>query len=281
MLSKIVDQFTSKCHQSDRASVMYKRLIMLLFVVSGMCVIPVFAQVSHVSINSRQFDVGQQALLKMNLVVQNDDGAALNFYTRQQIDGEMQQQKLMVQPINRFLVQLSGQQIITDPKAQLVVTMNGHDGVILLAVLALFDAPLSFNSAQLTKVPMPSGSAVIVNQSASVRVGVTSNNVEQADVASESHLQSQIPEHCQIIKDNSDTLWRIADRYKGQWNTSVYGAMLAIFEANMLAFSKQKIHLLLKGVPLHCPSPQILAQYNNQAVDRKVFEVIQAKHAAE
>ncbi|MCL1107190.1 hypothetical protein [Shewanella algicola] len=90
---------------------MYKRLIMLLFVVGGMfvSVIHAFAQVSHVSINSRQFDVGQQALLKMNIVVQNDDGSQLNFYTRQQIEGEMQQQKLLVQPINRFLVQLSGQ----------------------------------------------------------------------------------------------------------------------------------------------------------------------------
>lgn len=186
----------------------------------------------------------------------------------------------MVQPINRFLEQLSGQQVITDPKAQLVVTMNGLDGVILLAVLALFDAPLSFNSTQLTKVPMPSGSAMTANKSTPVRVGVTSNTVEQADVATESHLQSQIPKYCQIIKDNSDTLWRIAECYKGQWNTSVYGAMLAIFEANMLAFSKQKIHLLLKDAPLHCSSPQILAQYDNPTVDKKVFEVIQTKHAA-
>lgn len=282
MLSKIVDQFTSKCHQSDRASVMYKRLIMLLFVVGGMfvSVIHAFAQVSHVSINSRQFDVGQQALLKMNLVVQNDDGSQLNFYTRQQIEGEMQQQKLLVQPINRFLVQLSGQHIITDTQAQLVVTVNRPDGAVLLAVLALFDAPLSFNSAQLAKAPTTSIPSVIANKPSPTRVGATSDNTEQVDVANEPTLRPQTPVNCQLIKEDSDTLWRIAERYKGQWNTSVYGAMLAIFEANMLAFSKQKIHLLLKNAPLNCPSPEILAQYDNKIVDKKVFQVIEAKHAA-
>lgn len=83
-----------------------------------------------------------------------------------------------------------------------------------------------------------------------------------------------------IERDNSDTLWRIAYGYKDQWHTSVYGAMLAIFEANLPAFSKQKIHLLLKDVPLRCPSTAILMEYNNKEVDKRVFEVIETKHAA-
>ena len=48
----------------------------------------------------------------------------------------------------------------------------------------------------------------------------------------------------------------------------------------MLAFSQQKIHLLLKDAVLVCPSTEVLAQYDNKAVDKRVFEVIEAKHAA-
>jgi FimV-like protein len=157
--------------------------------------------------------------------------------------------------------------------------------------MALFDAPYSVNSATLvsnvvTSRVLPvakdttSGKASKKHQQDDRRLEQASSEPELSELSELSTAESSHQAICVIERDNSDTLWRIANRYKEQWHTSVYGAMLAIFEANLMAFSKQKIHLLLKDVPLHCPSKAILAEYNNKAVDRKVFEVIEAKHAA-
>jgi FimV-like protein len=272
---------------------MRKRLYMVLFFVLGLCVNAqqALAQVNHVSINSRQSELSQQPLLKVNLVAQNDDWSQLSFYLRQKVDGDMQQQRLSIQPINRFLVQLDGKVPVTDSNAQLVITENQQSKAVLLAVLALFDAPLSFKSAafieaqplKVTDAPLAETSEQVVSDGNQVALSTIKSNAAkevETNSVSEAVLQPRKPDNCQIIKDNSDTLWRIADRYKDQWNTSVYGAMLAIFEANMLSFSKQRIHLLLKDAVLACPSTEILAQYDNKAVDKKVFEVIEAKHAA-
>jgi FimV-like protein len=266
-------------------------VIILVFGLLGYIATPM-AQVNHVSINSRQFELNNLPQLKINIVAQNDDASRLGFYIRQlddSLDGnKVVQQKLAVQSINRFLLQLKGTDIISDVNAQLIVTEDTAKGAVTLAVMALFDAPYSVNSATLVSNVVTSRVLPVAKDTTS---GKASNKHQQDDRRLEQ--ASSVPEPsetstaesshqaiCVIERDNSDTLWRIANRYKEQWHTSVYGAMLAIFEANLVAFSKQKIHLLLKDVVLHCPSKAILAEYNNKAVDRKVFEVIEAKHAA-
>jgi FimV-like protein len=261
-------------------------VIILVFGLLGYIATPM-AQVNHVSINSRQFELNNLPHLKINIVAQNDDVSRLGFYIRQlddSLDGnKVVQQKLAVQSINRFLLQLKGTDIISDVNAQLIVTEDTAKGAVTLAVMALFDAPYSVNSATLVSNVVTSRVLPVAKDTTS---GKASKKHQQDDrrleqASSEpSTAESSHQAICVIERDNSDTLWRIANRYKEQWHTSVYGAMLAIFEANLMAFSKQKIHLLLKDVPLHCPSKAILAEYNNKAVDRKVFEVIEAKHAA-
>ncbi|AZG71823.1 FimV/HubP family polar landmark protein [Shewanella livingstonensis] len=269
---------------------MRKGLIEVIILVFGLLgyIAAVSAQVNHVSINSRQFELNTLPQLKVNLVAQNDDVSRLGFYIRQLDNGNVKQQKLAVQGINRFLLQLNGTDIISDPNAQLIITEDTTAGAVTLAVMAVFEAQYSIKSATLiSNMDDQRGSPV--------------SNTPVASTAQSRQADKQLPQvpsqptqtatsalivestqqaSCIIERDNSDTLWRIANRYKQQWHTSVYGAMLAIFEANLLAFSKQKIHLLLKDVPLNCPSTAILVEYDNKAVDKKVFEAIEAKHAA-
>ncbi|MBB1440387.1 hypothetical protein H5202_17240 [Shewanella sp. SG41-4] len=271
---------------------MRKGLIEVIIFVFGLLgyIATSMAQVNHVSINSRQFELNNLPQLKINIVAQNDDASRLGFYIRQlddSLDGRnVLQQKLTVQGINRFLLQLSGTDIINDSNAQLIITENTATGAVTLAVIALFDAPYSVNSATLTSnVGNPRVSPVANITSARVsksrqddsRLAPASSVPERQPAPSPIETSQQA--RCLIERDNSDTLWRIANRYKDQWHTSVYGAMLAIFEANLLAFSKQRIHLLLKDVALNCPSTAILTEYNNKAVDKKVFEAVEAKHA--
>lgn len=261
---------------------MCKRLIMVLCVSFGLWANaqPVLAQVNHVSINSRQSELDQPPLLKVNLVAQNDDWSQLSFYLRQKVDGAMQQQELTVEPINRFLLQITGAKTVTDPNAQVIIMERHASNTVVLAVIALFDAPLSFASA-VRGESKAFGSTQLVSAADDAPQNTQQTAITAKTTTDDNAVaQQNTSGHCQIIKDNSDTLWRIAERYKNEWNTSVYGAMLAIFEANLLSFSKQKIHLLLKNAPLVCPSSAILAQYDNKAVDKEVFEVIEAKHAA-
>ncbi|MGI2146337.1 FimV/HubP family polar landmark protein [Shewanella frigidimarina] len=260
-------------------------VIILVFGLLGYIATPM-AQVNHVSINSRQFELNNVPQLKMNIVAQNDDASRLRFYIRQLDDGQFQQQTLSVQSINRFLLQLNGTDVINDNNAQLIISEATPSGVVTLAVVAVFDAPYSFKSATLTTYINKQRSAAVAEtpvKDSSVIHPVKKKTPQPSPTVAlprTSADSSSQQANCLIERDNRDTLWRIANRYKEQWHTSVYGAMLAIFEANLVAFSKQKIHLLLKDVPLNCPSAVILAEYNNKAIDKKVFEVIEAKHAA-
>ncbi|MCS6177961.1 FimV/HubP family polar landmark protein [Shewanella baltica] len=106
---------------------------------------------------------------------------------------------------------------------------------------------------------------------------VKSTNSElQVNAAETSPTASQTPEHCQLTYLAGETLWRIANRYANDWGVSVYGAMLAIYEANPAAFSKNKINALKSNAALSCPSKMILAQHTNAKEAQAVFEAKEA-----
>ena len=50
--------------------------------------------------------------------------------------------------------------------------------------------------------------------------------------------------------DSSDTLWRIAERYRQNNNLSVYQVMTAIYELNPDAFENGNLNLLVNGATL-------------------------------
>ncbi|NSM23073.1 hypothetical protein HT094_01265 [Shewanella sp. ZOR0012] len=71
---------------------------------------------------------------------------------------------------------------------------------------------------------------------------------------------------------HNETLWRISNRYAVEWQVSVYGAMLAIHDANPKAFSKNRINALKKDATLYCPSTEILARYPDAKAAKASFE---------
>ncbi|UJF21997.1 FimV/HubP family polar landmark protein [Shewanella sp. OMA3-2] len=242
------------------------------------------AQVSHISINSRQFELDQPPVLKVNFIDKHIDLSLYQFAIKQTQDQHSVMQVLTAETVNPYLLHVQGDKEVTDTDAELVVSklQNNHWTVIM--TLALFDAPISNKSATL----MPTGivptkdnqtATAAKNSTAVIAHSVSSTPIKPVSVNT---LQTQpyVAANCTIERNNSDTLWKIANRYKEQWSTSVYGAMLAIFESNLIAFSKQRIHLLLKDVPLTCPSNAVLTEYNDKSADRRVFEVIEARHLA-
>ncbi|ABN63314.1 FimV/HubP family polar landmark protein [Shewanella baltica] len=100
----------------------------------------------------------------------------------------------------------------------------------------------------------------------------TTNSELQVNATETPPTASQTPEHCQLTYLAGETLWRIANRYANDWDVSVYGAMLAIYEANPAAFSKNKINALKSHAALSCPSKMILAQHANAKEAQAMFE---------
>lgn len=82
-----------------------------------LCSASSMAQVSHVSINHRMFELGGHPKLRVNVIADNQDMSRLEFVVHQ-ASGE---EKLMVEELNRFLVLLAGVEDVKDDKARLLV----------------------------------------------------------------------------------------------------------------------------------------------------------------
>lgn len=95
-------------------------------------------------------------------------------------------------------------------------------------------------------------------------------------VADESNSISE----CVINKLPEDSLWRIATANHKQWNTSIFGAILAIYEVNPNAFAGQNIQQLRADASLDCPSEDILKQYQDAQADKIKFDQLVAEHKA-
>ncbi|WP_434930681.1 FimV/HubP family polar landmark protein [Shewanella sp. HL-SH5] len=92
-------------------------------------------------------------------------------------------------------------------------------------------------------------------------------------VADEPYLISE----CVINKLPQDSLWSVATANHKQWNTSIFGAILAIYEVNPSAFSGQNIQQLRADATLDCPSEDILKQYQNAQADKLKFDELVAR----
>ncbi|WP_413488487.1 FimV/HubP family polar landmark protein [Shewanella baltica] len=336
------------------------------------CSAPSMAQVSHVSVNSRMFELGGYPKLRVNVIADNQDMSRLEFVV-QQAGGE---EKLMVEELNRFLVLLTGVEDVKDDKAKLLVREYRLDRWYEVKSINLFgeakptSAALSMSAAsgskntttalvqkradkvnaQSVKVAAESTSVVgaktatvitaanihvdthvntkptvpapevvtgfkfpeaandqntqvaevkavaknsepvavkttpaetvvpetVMSEVVATETAKTTHSELQVNAAETSPTASQTPEHCQLTYLAGETLWRIANRYANDWDVSVYGAMLAIYEANPAAFSKNKINALKSNAALSCPSKMILAQHANAKEAQAMFEAKEA-----
>jgi len=328
------------------------------------------AQVSHVSVNSRMFELGGYPKLRVNVIADNQDMSRLEFVVQQAGSEE----KLMVEALNRFLVLLTGVEDVKDDKAKLLVREYRLDRWYEVKSINLFgeakptSAALTAKAASGSKntttalVPkradkvnaqpvkvaaestreleakpvtaviaavnthvdtkprVPAAEVVtgfkfpevaneqntpvteikpvvkisepvaakttpvetvvpetVMSEVVATETAKTTHSELKANAVETSPTASQTPEHCQLTYLAGETLWRIANRYANDWDVSVYGAMLAIYEANPAAFSKNKINALKSNAALSCPSKMILAQHANAKEALAMFEAKEAE----
>ncbi|MGI2141112.1 FimV/HubP family polar landmark protein [Shewanella baltica] len=164
------------------------------------------------------------------------------------------------------------EQNISVTEAKPVAKTSEPVDVKTTAVEALMSEPVAVKTTPVeTVVPETVMSEVVATETAK-----TTNSELKANAAETSPTASQTPEYCQLTYLAGETLWRIANRYANDWDVSVYGAMLAIYEANPAAFSKNKINALKSNAALSCPSKMILAQHSNAKEAQAMFEAKEA-----
>lgn len=266
------------------------------------------AQVSHVSINNMMFELGTYPKMRLNVITDNQDITRLEFVLRQS-SGE---EKLMAQELNRFLVLLTGVEDVKDPKAQLVVREYRVDRWYEVKKIPLFVEPSAVashtTSVDSTKISQGVKSAELSSEVRLNKVDIVATEAKSLPAVSSSNLTpitksmgsesivttgfifsknepdqetgnapKMMPtKECLLNYDSSETLWRVANRYANEWNVSVYGAMLAIYDANPKAFAKNKISALRGDAALYCPSTDLLAQYPDAEEAKAIFEAKQA-----
>ncbi|MFV0511457.1 MAG: FimV/HubP family polar landmark protein [Shewanella algae] len=279
------------------------------------------AETAHVSINQRMFELGHLPLIKVNVVADSEDMTRLEFIVRQQGAAE----KLMVQPINRYMVLLLGIDEVTDKQAELLVREYRINRWHELKRLPLFDTSvpvaLRSNRARVFAEQMPTESpqvavstqaienkaienktiearaapATVVSSKVMPPSAVQAQRVKEVDGQGDGEPQSlgvhsasqavaapgrqvkALPiasrePGCMLDFDGTETLWRVASRYAQSSHTHVYGAMLAIFDANPKAFSRGDIRNLRSDAKLHCPSSSLLRSYGDKTAAKEKFE---------
>ncbi|PSS73873.1 hypothetical protein AYI88_04115 [Shewanella algae] len=279
------------------------------------------AETAHVSINQRMFELGHLPLIKVNVVADSEDMTRLEFIVRQQGAAE----KLMVQPINRYMVLLLGIDEVTDKQAELLVREYRINRWHELKRLPLFDTSvpvaLRSNRARVFAEQIPGEplqvavstqaleNKAIENKTIETRAApatavsskvmppsaVQAQRVKEVDGQGDGEPQSLgVPSASQAVAapgrqvkalpidsrepgcmldfDGTETLWRVASRYAENSHTHVYGAMLAIFDANPKAFSRGDIRNLRSDAKLHCPSSSLLQSYGDKTAAKEKFE---------
>lgn len=274
------------------------------------------AETAHVSINQRMFELGHLPLIKVNVVADSEDMTRLEFIVRQQGAAE----KLMVQPINRYMVLLLGIDEVTDKQAELLVReyrinrwhelkrlplfdtsvpvalrsnrarvfaeqIPGEPPQVAVSTQAIENKTIEARAVQATAVsskvvPPPAVQAQRVKdvagqpQSEPQSLGVPSASQAVAAPGPQAKalpIDSREP-GCMLDFDGTETLWRVASRYAQNSHTHVYGAMLAIFDANPKAFSRGDIRNLRSDAKLHCPSSSLLQSYGDKTAAKEKFE---------
>ncbi|MCT8988008.1 FimV/HubP family polar landmark protein [Shewanella phaeophyticola] len=241
-----------------------KLLVILALMAVGQ-VSAVVAEVSHISIDTAAFERGKLPTLTVNVVTEHHDLSRLTFYLRQIYQDNIVLEKLDVERQGNDVFLLNGKEQLRDPDAALIVSEYRNAKWQQYSPVPLFSPVLQVSNhhpVAIKKMKLPSSS--IPASTATV-----SRVVDSTPVLAQTQ---ELLEGCNILKQSDDSLWKIAVRYRKQWNSNIYGAMLALYESNPQAFYQGNINMLQLDSSLRCPPADILVKYQNVKADRITFD---------
>ena len=235
-----------------------------------------YAQISHVSINEKQFILGGYPKFRLNIVSQDASLDKMQFVVRQ-TSGE---ERLMVKPINNFLLLVTGVEDVVDPSATLVIREYRVNKWRDVKVFTLFKgqqlspelaakSSAAHLSAENRSSRAPSSSYEIATMSQTSAPLPTAKGKKSAQ-----YRDALVDKSCTLNYTPEMTLWRIGTKHSKEWGISTYGAMIAIFEANPKAFNQGEISGLRADVSLRCPSRALREKYSNSKEAKQTFDAL-------
>lgn len=240
-----------------------------------------WAKLTHVSINQRLSELGQRPTLRVNIVAQSVNLDKVQFIVEQRSGSE----RLMVKPMNTYMLLLSGVEDVRDSEAELVVKEYQVNNWQEVKRMPLFDAGMRSASAdkpsKAEKPSKPDKSVKAAKSNKSVKAPAQPSRIADARQPMAAlgtvNAGDRVQPGCQLDYAPPQTLWRLGSAYAKQWELSTYGAMLAIFEANPRAFNGGKINGLRADVTLKCPSAALKQKYHSAEAARVTFEALSAE----
>jgi FimV-like protein len=225
----------------------------------------VIAQVSHISIDTIPFESGQSPNLTVQIITDQHDLSRLTFYVRQIYQNTIVLEKLAVERRDGDVFVLNGAEKIHDPDAALIVSEYLNAKWLQYSPVSIFSQAIVQSQYQPVAIKtMKSPAALSTSNPKSINSKAIASPQDAA-------MQKRV-DQCQITLLADDTLWKIAVRYSKQWNSNIYGAMLALYQTNPSAFHQNKISQLRLGSSLRCPSVETLSYYQDVAVDKVIFD---------
>lgn len=216
------------------------------------------AQVEHVSLNERLFEIGKIPMAKVNIVASEQDIFNLEFILVQ----EHNQEKLLVQPLNDFSLLLMGLDKVTDINSKIVVRQWSP-----VKELSLFSQD---ELKQFLTASGGNGGQKVVEERYST-VKELSSIINQDIVMQNSDL-------CLLDFDGTQTLWSLGSKYAKLWSTNIYSASLVIFYANIKSFNGGRINGLKVDATLRCPSDELFLIYGGYDMAKKLYnELVEGK----
>ncbi|WP_351088550.1 FimV/HubP family polar landmark protein [Shewanella sp. S1-49-MNA-CIBAN-0167] len=225
----------------------------------------VIAQVSHISIDTIPFESGQSPNLTVQIITDQHDLSRLTFYLRQIYQNNIVLEKLTVERRDGDVFVLNGAEKIHDPDAALIVSESRNAKWLQYSPVSLFSQAIVQSQYQPVAIKTMKSSLALPT---SIPTPTSSKSIALPPVAPTQKAMDQ----CQITQLADDSLWKIAVRYRKQWNSNIYGAMLALYQTNPSAFHQNNISQLQLGSSLRCPSVETISRYQNVAVDRVTFD---------
>lgn len=229
----------------------YVVVLKMLIFASLSCSPIVIAQIEHISLNQRLFELGKLPMAKINIVASSQDVFNLEFILVQ----EHSEERLIVQPLNQFSLLLMGLDKVTDVNAKIVVRQWSP-----VKNLDLFDKD------EIKQFLTVSGA----NREQEVVEGRYATMKELSSIINQD-IVMQNSDLCLLDYNGNQTLWSLGSKYAKLWSTNIYSASLVIFYANLNAFNKGGINGLRKDAILRCPDEKLLSDYGEPAMAKELY----------
>lgn len=217
-----------------------------------------FAKIKHISLHEIESSGDQAVSIKLNIVEQRAKPIKFTLVSQNA------EWPLEFKRLNDYMLRVKGSMALKSPARINVYEKNSSQWLKVKEVpLSKERATLSSDKTIITKAVKPNDS-----------FAKTSHQNDIPPVVTQTGINEQSPQCILTRKNNNETLWSIASRYKLEWETDVYSAMIAIYQDNLAQFKNQHIGQLISGGLLVCPSQQSLAKLGDKKQMQQQFKTL-------